>query len=63
MRNRRARAAGRFVRSYGDIARELGNPRATRAVGAANGKTPIAIIAPCHRVIGASGADGSKPTP
>jgi len=44
------------TRSYGQIARELGNPRATRAVGAANGKNPIAIIAPCHRVIGASGA-------
>lgn len=43
------------TRSYGQIARELGNPRATRAVGAANGKNPIAIIAPCHRVIGASG--------
>jgi methylated-DNA-[protein]-cysteine S-methyltransferase len=44
------------TRSYGQIARELGNPRATRAVGAANGKNPIAIIAPCHRLIGASGA-------
>jgi methylated-DNA-[protein]-cysteine S-methyltransferase len=44
------------TRSYGQIARELGNPRATRAVGAANGKNPIAIIAPCHRVIGATGA-------
>jgi methylated-DNA-[protein]-cysteine S-methyltransferase len=44
------------TRSYGQIARELGNPRATRAVGAANGRHPIAIIAPCHRLIGASGA-------
>ena len=44
------------TRSYGQIARELGNPRATRAVGAANGKNPIAIIAPCHRLVGASGA-------
>jgi methylated-DNA-[protein]-cysteine S-methyltransferase len=44
------------TRSYGEIARELGNPKAVRAVGAANGKNPIAIIAPCHRVIGASGA-------
>jgi methylated-DNA-[protein]-cysteine S-methyltransferase len=44
------------TRSYGQIARELGNPKATRAVGAANGRNPIAIIAPCHRVIGASGA-------
>jgi methylated-DNA-[protein]-cysteine S-methyltransferase len=42
--------------SYGEIARELGNPKAVRAVGAANGRNPIAIIAPCHRVIGASGA-------
>ena len=44
------------TRSYGQIARELGNPRGARAVGAANGKNPIAIIAPCHRLIGASGA-------
>ena len=44
------------TRSYGEIARQLGNPKAMRAVGAANGKNPISIIAPCHRVIGASGA-------
>jgi methylated-DNA-[protein]-cysteine S-methyltransferase len=43
------------TRSYGDIARELGNPGAVRAVGAANGRNPISIIAPCHRVIGATG--------
>src|ERR1700761_4783082 len=43
------------TKTYGQIARELGNPNAMRAVGAANGKNPIAIIAPCHRVIGASG--------
>ena len=43
------------TRSYGDIARQLGNDRAVRAVGAANGKNPISIIAPCHRVIGSSG--------
>lgn len=43
------------TRSYGDIARQLGNDRAVRAVGAANGKNPISIVAPCHRVIGASG--------
>jgi methylated-DNA-[protein]-cysteine S-methyltransferase len=43
------------TRSYGDIARQLGNPKAVRAVGAANGRNPISIIAPCHRVIGASG--------
>jgi methylated-DNA-[protein]-cysteine S-methyltransferase len=44
------------TRSYRDIARELGNPNATRAVRAANGKNPIGIVAPCHRVVGASGA-------
>jgi methylated-DNA-[protein]-cysteine S-methyltransferase len=44
------------IRSYGDIARQTGNPAAVRAVGAANGKNPISIIAPCHRVVGASGA-------
>jgi methylated-DNA-[protein]-cysteine S-methyltransferase len=43
------------TRSYGDIARTLGKPRAVRAVGAANGRNPISIIAPCHRVIGANG--------
>jgi methylated-DNA-[protein]-cysteine S-methyltransferase len=43
------------TRSYADIARRIGNPRAMRAVGAANGRNPISIIAPCHRVIGASG--------
>ncbi|MFR0713416.1 methylated-DNA--[protein]-cysteine S-methyltransferase [Enterobacterales bacterium BD_CKDN230030183-1A_HGKHYDSX7] len=43
------------TRSYSDIARQIGNPSAVRAVGAANGRNPISIIAPCHRVIGASG--------
>lgn len=43
------------TRSYGDIARQLGNPAAVHAVGAANGRNPVSIIAPCHRVIGASG--------
>jgi methylated-DNA-[protein]-cysteine S-methyltransferase len=43
------------TRSYGEIARQLGHPKAGRAVGAANGRNPISIIAPCHRVIGASG--------
>jgi methylated-DNA-[protein]-cysteine S-methyltransferase len=43
------------TRSYGQLAKQLGNPNATRAVGAANGRNPIAIIAPCHRVIGSSG--------
>jgi methylated-DNA-[protein]-cysteine S-methyltransferase len=44
------------TRSYGEIARALGQPTATRAVGAANGKNPISIVAPCHRVIGANGS-------
>jgi methylated-DNA-[protein]-cysteine S-methyltransferase len=43
------------TRSYGQIAKILGNPRATRAVGAANGRNPISIVVPCHRVIGSSG--------
>jgi methylated-DNA-[protein]-cysteine S-methyltransferase len=43
------------TRTYGELARQLGNPRATRAVGAANGRNPIPIVVPCHRVIGASG--------
>jgi len=41
--------------SYGEMARRIGNPSASRAVGLANGANPIAIIVPCHRVIGASG--------
>ena len=43
------------TRSYSQIAQQIGNPKAVRAVGAANGRNPISIIAPCHRVIGASG--------
>jgi methylated-DNA-[protein]-cysteine S-methyltransferase len=43
------------TRSYAEIARQIGSPRAVRAVGAANGKNPISIIAPCHRVLGSSG--------
>ncbi len=43
------------TRSYGQIARQIGRPKAVRAVGAANGKNPHSIIAPCHRVIGANG--------
>jgi len=43
------------TRSYSQIATQIGNPSAVRAVGAANGKNPISIVAPCHRVIGASG--------
>ncbi len=41
--------------SYGELARRIGRPAASRAVGAANGKNPVPIIVPCHRVIGASG--------
>jgi O-6-methylguanine DNA methyltransferase len=44
------------TRSYGSIARELRSPGASRAVGLANGANPIAIIVPCHRVIGSSGS-------
>lgn len=44
------------TRSYGEIAVQIGNAKAVRAVGAANGRNPISIVAPCHRVIGASGA-------
>ena len=43
------------TRSYGEIANQIGSPKAVRAVGAAIGKNPISIIAPCHRVIGANG--------
>jgi len=43
------------TRSYGEIARRIGRPKAVRAVGAANGRNPISIVAPCHRVIGTSG--------
>lgn len=44
------------VRSYSEIAEQIGSPGAARAVGLANGRNPIAVIVPCHRVIGASGA-------
>jgi methylated-DNA-[protein]-cysteine S-methyltransferase len=44
------------TRSYTEIAQQIGAPRAVRAVGAANGRNPIPIIVPCHRVIGASGS-------
>jgi methylated-DNA-[protein]-cysteine S-methyltransferase len=43
------------TRSYAQIASQIGAPKAVRAVGAANGRNPISIIAPCHRVIGSSG--------
>jgi methylated-DNA-[protein]-cysteine S-methyltransferase len=42
--------------SYGEIARRVGQPTAARAVGTANGRNPIAVIVPCHRVIGADGS-------
>lgn len=41
--------------TYGDIAQRLGNPNAVRAVGAANGQNPLAIVVPCHRIIGHDG--------
>ncbi|MDT7043204.1 methylated-DNA--[protein]-cysteine S-methyltransferase [Candidatus Nitronereus thalassa] len=41
--------------SYGEIAKAIGKPKASRAVGAANGKNPVSIIVPCHRVIGSTG--------
>jgi methylated-DNA-[protein]-cysteine S-methyltransferase len=44
------------TRSYGELAAEIGAPKASRAVGAANGRNPIPIILPCHRVIGSSGS-------
>jgi len=44
------------TRTYLDLARALGDPKATRAVGAANGRNPISIIVPCHRVVGSDGS-------
>jgi methylated-DNA-[protein]-cysteine S-methyltransferase len=44
------------TRSYSQIARQIGRPHAARAVGAANGRNPVSIVAPCHRVVGSSGA-------
>lgn len=46
---------GAFV-SYGELARSIGRPRAVRAVGQANGRNPLGIIQPCHRVVGSDGA-------
>ena len=43
------------TRSYAQIAQQIGKPKAVRAVGAANGKNPISIITPCHRVLGSNG--------
>lgn len=42
--------------SYGELAKRIGRPKASRAVGAANGQNPISIVIPCHRVIGADGS-------
>ncbi|GGK75656.1 MULTISPECIES: methylated-DNA--[protein]-cysteine S-methyltransferase [Streptomyces aurantiacus group] len=44
------------TRSYGELADALGNPKASRAVGLANGRNPVGIIVPCHRVVGANGS-------
>ena len=44
------------TRTYADIARTIGKPRATRAVGAANGANPLPLVVPCHRVLGADGS-------
>lgn len=44
------------TRTYGQIAATVGNPRASRAVGMANNRNPIAIVVPCHRVVGSNGA-------
>lgn len=44
------------TRSYGELAEAIGRPGASRAVGLANGKNPISVIVPCHRVIGANGS-------
>jgi methylated-DNA-[protein]-cysteine S-methyltransferase len=43
------------TRSYGELAIKIGSPKASRAIGAANGKNPISIVVPCHRVIGKNG--------
>lgn len=44
------------TRSYGDLARDLGDPNLVRAVGSANGRNPLPVVVPCHRVIGADGS-------
>ena len=50
-----ARVPAGMVASYGDIARAIGRPKATRAVGAALGQNPVPIVVPCHRIIGSDG--------
>ena len=44
------------TRSYADVARQVGRPTAVRAVGAANGRNPLPVVIPCHRVIGRDGS-------
>ncbi|HEX6376642.1 MAG TPA: methylated-DNA--[protein]-cysteine S-methyltransferase [Allosphingosinicella sp.] len=60
-------AAGRIpcgeVRSYGDIAREIGAPQAAQAVGMALGRNPVPILVPCHRVLAADGRSGGFSAP
>jgi methylated-DNA-[protein]-cysteine S-methyltransferase len=51
------------VRSYGDIAREIGAPKAAQAVGIALGRNPVPIIVPCHRVLAAGGGSGGFSAP
>jgi methylated-DNA-[protein]-cysteine S-methyltransferase len=46
------------TRTYGDLARELGKPGAARAIGGANGRNPIALVVPCHRVVATNGLGG-----
>jgi methylated-DNA-[protein]-cysteine S-methyltransferase len=46
------------VRTYGEVARAIGRPRAARAVGGACGRNPVALVVPCHRVVGAKGPGG-----
>jgi len=49
------------TQTYGDVARALGKPTATRAVGAANGANPLPLVVPCHRVVGTDGLVGYGP--
>ena len=51
------------VRSYGDLAREIGQPRAAQAVGVALGRNPVPIIVPCHRILAADGKSGGFSAP
>ena len=51
------------VRTYGEIAQEIGDPGAARAVGAALGRNPVPIIIPCHRILGSGGKSGGFSAP